>query len=114
MPIFIDDGFTASDTFPASAWMASFQFTYRPALPERFYTFQAEPQETGKSKFAANAKFIIEHLVSWDLVDKDGNPLPTPKVINDLRRMPVQAISHIVNCICGYGASKEDSVKNSD
>jgi hypothetical protein len=112
MSFIIRDGWTEEDTFPGSHWIDPLKFKYRPCLTMRFYEYQEAEKDTSKKLFNANIKLIQEHLVSWDVTDKNGVELPfTDDKI--WTRIPHQIITYMRDCITGYGPNrpKKDEIK---
>lgn len=74
LSMFIDDGYTITATLPAKGRMPALQFTYRPAMPAAIteYRLQYSRANDGAGKIAAESKFIVDHLHSWDATDAAG------------------------------------------
>jgi hypothetical protein len=109
MRLDLDDGYTLTGaTDPTFADRVTGQaiaenlpvvtFKYRPALPDavaelRFATNRAT---SGRDQVTATARFLADHLVSWDVLHKGEPAELTPDVI---RRVPEPILYQIENTV---------------
>ena len=69
-----------------------------------------KPDEIGKlvdqeSKLTENV--IFDHLLGWNWVNDNGEPLPLPKTSGDLDKLTLDEIFFILNCIKGTPEKKD-------
>lgn len=110
MGLLISDGFVMEDTIAARGRIPALTFRYRPALPEQVYEYQRANQGvSGKQQVKVISDFLLAHLVSWDVCEKEGETVPISA--DTLRRVPALILLQIVNIVAGY-ASGEGDAKN--
>lgn len=121
----IDDGYTldgrtkASITDPVTGrvlfdGLPEVQFRYRPALPDALaeWRHQMRTATSGRAQVDATAQFVAAHIVSWDVTDAKGAPLPiTPDAV---RKVPEPILDQIVDAVAKWAPKHlADALKNS-
>jgi hypothetical protein len=104
MAFLIADGFTLNGLIPARAGLhGPGNVTYPPAHPERVMEYLKGDESTPQKELTNWLKLLKEHLVSWDVEDKDGQVA----TISDacLRRVPHPALRVLLDHVTGYKAT---------
>lgn len=106
----IDDGFTldgrttavVSDPVTGRALhngLPEVAFRYRPALPDALaeWRYAMRAATTGRAQVDATAQFVAAHLVSWDVTDAKGAPLPI--TADAVRKVPEPILDQLVEAV---------------
>ena len=110
---FIDDGYDLDGEVPAMARLyAAIPFRYRPALPAEIVAFtRGQNRGTPAQEILHQSQFILDHLVSWDVTNKQGE-LIRPS-LDMLGKMYGNILASFVNHICGWQSpAREADAKN--
>ena len=112
----LDDGYTLKESTSPTATdslgnvvfggLPVVEFEYRPALPVALAEWRAATRQArgGADEFAATAKFLCDHLCSWNVTDARGNPAPvTPET---LRKVPEPILDQIVKAVATWAPKK--------
>ena len=105
----ITDGWTIDGKFPGQGWQSPFSYRYRPALSARVVQYRADTREVSpKVVTQKQIEFLREFIVSWDRVDKDGNPM---SLTDDMafQSLSDAAMSYLWSDLAGYGADSWQS-----
>lgn len=110
MGLQIDDGFTldgrtkATVTDPVTGralydGLPEVTYRYRPALPDALaeWRYQMRAATSGYAAVSATALFVAAHLVSWDVTDAKGAPLPI--TVETVRKVPEPILDQLVEAV---------------
>lgn len=122
---FIDDGMSLRATVRGRKGLyPSFDFLYRPVLPERLYAYQRSLRTNPDREFATDIALLCEHVLAWSLpphpyafpsdadrgVQGDGmESVPTP---DRIKRLHPTVIPQLINFITGHGHELVDLAGN--
>lgn len=110
MANFIDDGYTRDGYLAGRDGVYDpIRLKYRPQLHlDRaiMLAAQGSGDAGAKSSCAAIYRTIEKHVVSWDVVDSKGVPVPIRAA--SVARIVPEAVEAIVNLIAGFRASDPD------
>lgn len=106
--LLIEDGYTAEGEVPEMRGRTPrVGFTYRPALPEAVKSLNLAPRQTGKQLMDVVVEFLDRQLVSWDVTDRKGEPVPINR--DTLRRVPDPVLVALVDIVAGYAPAQADA-----
>jgi hypothetical protein len=88
------DGYTLSSKITVPPW-DDFTITYRPALADKVYEYQASVRAVGKIRLDAMMALLDGNLLYWDLH-------PHPCVAASWRKLPHPILDKIADLISGY------------
>lgn len=113
---FIDDGYTREADFPETQYYPAARITFRPMLrSERLRLVNRSvkaSEETDRAVLEASAQVaasIARHLVSWNLVDRNDQPVPI--AADRVERLEPHLFEKIYNAVAGF-AEEEATAKN--
>jgi hypothetical protein len=100
--VLIFDGYNLDGKIPARPghW-PEIKFRYRPALAEELWEFHRTEEASGEQRMKATAKFLMDHLISWDITVAGGNET-VPITAANLRRVPAQILARFIDHVAGY------------
>lgn len=87
-------------------------FKYRPALPDAIYSWRYDLNRagSGRAELDATAKFLADHLVSWDR--SDNNDLPVPLSAATIRTLPEQVLNQVLKAVITWAPKAAESAVN--
>jgi hypothetical protein len=103
---FIYDGYTAKGYCKETDLNEEFRFEYRPMLTDKrvkVWDVSKFSPEMGERKIAAE---MVHHVISWDVVDEKGNPVPI--TASNLLKLVPSLWSRLCNIVAGFGSSDID------
>lgn len=117
----IDDGYTlkrhtsSSFTDGDRVWsnLPVVEFSYRPALPDAIYVWQADTMRTvsGKDQLDATAKLVADHVTAWDVTAGGRVAQINPDTV---RKIPYPILQQIVRIVTTWaGPQQEKDAGNS-
>jgi hypothetical protein len=98
--LLIQDGFTLQGRIAAQGRLPEVNFSYRPAMPERVFSYQAAPEFTGPQRMTKVINLLVQHVVDWDVLDANGAPIVLSAEV--LRRVPQRILLRMVDIVTGY------------
>lgn len=107
----LNDGYTLDGTADHAGYTLT--YAYRPALPDAIEAWRhaVRGAGSGSAEVEATAKLVRDHLVSWDLTDKDGKPAPLS--VDVVRRLPEPFLNAVLKAVTTWAGPKmEADAKN--
>ena len=75
--IWIDDTLNQVEKIQPEGFAETLTITFRPALPSKVMAYEDSQSGANGDQLVMNLyKFILDHLVAWDLTDMQDRPAP--------------------------------------
>jgi len=88
-------------------------FRYRPALPDALaeWRYGLNRATSGRAEVDATARFLADHLVSWDVRAADGTNAPVSA--DTIRRVPEPILNQLLRRVLSWaGPAQEQAAGN--
>ena len=111
---FIPDGYTAEGFCAETDFYPAVHFQYRPCVGTEHYGFNAQQVALFKSEKPKDseqarkniATLLAKHLVSWDLLSPDGNPVEIS--LANLLRVEPNLSAKLYGIVMGYEPNDDE------